>query len=184
MAAPRQMTAYTLNALKGWPQPAAVDFNTTYDPSIIADGAVVLAGSVAHLSSAGQYLLGVGSKAVMPLFMFNSSDDPDVINDGGDASTTRGVFVPINPTGQAMSLVGIGAYELTSTAFVPDNYLPNDHLTSKLSPDATAGQLRKATLWIDTVVGVVSRGVVDNGYGFDAVAFWPQYLPPDAAHAV
>lgn len=184
MTAPRQMTAFTLNALKGWPQPAAVDFHTTYDPDVIADGAVVLAGSVTHLSEAGQYLLGVGSKTVMPLFMFNSSDDPDVINDGGDASTTRGVFVPINPTGQAMSLVAVGAYELVSTAYVADTYAPNDHLTSRLSPDATAGQLRRGTLWTHTIVGIVSRGVVDNGYGYDALAFWPQYIPPDSGHAV
>jgi hypothetical protein len=184
MAAPRQMTQFTLNALKGWPAPAAVDFNTTYDPTVVSQGAVVLAGSVCHLSHAGQYLLGVGSMKAMPLFMFNSSDDPDVVNDGGDASVTRGVFVPINPTGQSMALVAVGAYELVSTAFYPDTYLPNDHLTSKLSPDVTAGQLRKGTLWTDTIVGIVSRGVVDNGYGFDALAFWPYYIPPDAAHAV
>ncbi len=182
MTAPRQMTAYTLNALKGWPQPAAVDFHTTFDPTVVDDDAVVLAGSVAHLSSAGQYLLGLGAKTVMPLFMFNSSDDPDVVNDGGDASTTKGVFVPINPTGQAMSLVAVGAYELVSTAFVAGSYPPNTHLTSRLSPDATAGQLRSGTLWTPTICGVVSRGVVDNGYGYDALAFWPQYLPPDAAH--
>lgn len=181
MTAPRQMTAYTLNALKGWPAPAAVDFHTTYDPSVIADGAVVLAGSVCHLSDAGQYLLGVGNKAVMPLFMFNSSDDPDVVNDGGDASTTRGVFIPINPTGQAMSLVAVGAYELVSTAFVADTYLPNDHLTSALT-GGTAGQLAKGTLWSVTICGIVSRGVVDNGYGNDALAFWPVFLPADASH--
>lgn len=184
MTAPRQMTAFTLNALKGWPQPAAVDFHTTYDPTVIADGTVVLAGSVCHLSDAGQYVLGVGSKAVMPLFMFNSSDDPDVVNDGGDASTTRGVFIPINPTGQSMSLVAVGALELVSTAFVADTYLPNDKLTSPLAPASDAGQLKNGTLWTDTVVGVVSRGVVDNGYGFDAVAFWPWFCPPESGHLV
>lgn len=184
MAAPRQMTAYTLNALKGWPQPAAVDFHTTFDAAVIADDTVVLPGSVVHLSDAGQFLLGVGAKTVMPMFMFNGSDDPDVQNDGGDASTTRGVFVAINPTGQAMALVAVGAYELVSTSFVAATYNPNDHLTSRLSPDATAGQLRAGTLWTHTIVGVVSRGVVDNGYGYDALAYWPVYLPPDAAHMV
>lgn len=181
MAAPRQMTAYTLNALKGWPAPAAIDFHTTYDPSVIADGAVVLPGSCVHLSEAGEYILGVGSKAVMPMFMFNGSDDPDVVNDGGDASTTRGVFVAINPTGQALSFPAAGAYELVSTAYVDDTYAPNDHLTSRLT-GGTAGQLRKGVLWTDTIVGVVSRGVVDNGYGFDAISFWPQYIPPDASN--
>jgi len=184
MTAPRQMTAFTLNALKGWPQPAAVDFHTTYDPTLLTPGTVVLAGAVCHLTDAGQYVLGLGSKACMPLFMFNSSDDPDVINDGGDASITRGVFVPINPTGQSMSLVAVGAYELVSTAFVAATYLPNDKLKSTLSPAADAGQLQKGILWTDTICGVVSRGVVDNGYGYDAIAFWPVFLPPDAAHLV
>src|SRR4051812_33284036 len=116
MAAPRQMTAYTLNALKGWPQMAAVDFHTEFDDSL--DDITVPPGAVAHLNDDGFYELGVGTLAVMPLFMFNGSDAPDVKNDGGDPATTRGVFVAINPTGQAMALVAIGAYELTSTHFV------------------------------------------------------------------
>jgi hypothetical protein len=177
------MTQYTLNALKGWPSPSAVDFNTTYDPTVVANNAVVLAGAVTHLSDAGQYLLGVGSKVVMPLFMFNSSDDPDVTNDGGDPSITKGVFVPISPTGQAMSLVGIGAYELVSTAFVAgQSYKPNSPLTSTLSPDANAGALQIGTIWTNTIVGFVSRGVVDNGYGFDSLAFWPHFIPPSAGN--
>lgn len=177
MGAPRQMTAYTLNALKGWPQPAAVDFNTTFDPTVTAGNAVVLPGSVVHLSAAGQYLLGVGNLKVMPMFMFNGSDDPDVINNAGDASVTKGVFVPINPTGQAMALVAVGAYELVSTAFVAGSYAPNDHLTSTVAPAVDAGQLKKGTVWTNTICGIVSRGVVDNGYGYDALAFWPQYIP-------
>lgn len=169
MTAPRQMTAFTLNALKGWPQPAAVDFHTEFDPAI---SDVVLPGSVVHLNSSGQYVLGVGTEAVMPLFMFNGSDDPDVQNDGGDPATEKGVWVPINPTGQAMSLVAIGAYELVSTAFVAGTYHPNDPLTSDLS-GGNAGLLKVGVLYTDMVVGIVSRGVVDNGYGYDAVAFWP-----------
>jgi hypothetical protein len=41
--------------------------------------------------------------------MFNGSDDPDVKNDGGDPSTTTGVFVPVSSTGQATSLPAVGA---------------------------------------------------------------------------
>lgn len=177
MAAPRQMTAFTLNALKGWPSPAAVDFHTTFDAAALAAG-TILPGSVVHVSAAGQYKLGVGTLKVMPLYMFSASDDADVINQAGDPSTERGVWVPINPTGQAMALVAVGAYELVSTAFVADTYVPNDHLTSKLLPDATAGKLKKGVVYTDTIVGVVSRGLVDNGYGFQALAFWPWYIPP------
>jgi hypothetical protein len=115
----------------------------------------------------------------MPLFMFNGSNDQDVVNDGGDPATEKGVWIGISPTGQAMSLVSVGAYELVSTAFVPGTYNPNDHLTSDAT-GADAGLIRVGTLWTDCVCGVVSRGVVDNGYGYDAVAFWPVYLPPHA----
>ncbi len=169
MAAPIQMTARTLNALKGWPQPAAVDFHTEFDPSV---DVVVPPGSVVHINDDGKYELGVGVQAVMPLFMFNGSNDPDVQNEGGDPATEKGVWVAINPTGQAMALVAVGAYELVSTAFVAGSYNPNDALTS---PDSggNAGKLQVGTLYTDMIVGIVSRGVVDNGYGNDAVAFWP-----------
>lgn len=175
MAAPRQMTANTLNALKGWPQPAAVDFHTEFDDAITE---VVLAGSVVHINSAGKYALGVGTTPVMPLFMFNNSDDPDVINEGGDPATEKGVWVSISPTGQAMALVAVGAYELVSTAFVDGDYAPNDPLTSDLSGGGDPGLLQVGTLYTDMIVGFVSRGVVDNGYGHDAVAFWPHPVFP------
>jgi hypothetical protein len=173
MAAPRQMTANTLNALKGWPQPAAVDFHTEFDDAIPAGELPVLAGSVVHINAAGKYALGVGTTNVMPLFTFNNSDDPDVVNEGGDPATEKGVWVAINPTGQAMALVAVGAYELVSTAYVSDTYAPNDPLTSDLSGGGNPGQLKKGVLYTDMVVGIVSRGVVDNGYGHDALAFWP-----------
>lgn len=169
MSAPRQMTANTLNALKGWPQPAAVDYHTEFDEDITTE---VLPGSCVHLNSEGKYALGVGTQAVMPLFMFNGSLDPDVVNEGGNAATEKGVWVPINPTGQAMALVAVGAYELVSTAFVDGTYNPNDPLTSALT-GGNAGKLSVGTLHTDMIVGFVSRGVVDNGYGHDAVAFWP-----------
>lgn len=172
MAAPRQMTANTLNALKGWPQMAAVDFHTEFAAGVFDILDVVLAGSVVHLNSSGQYELGVGTDPVMPLFTFNSSDDPDVVNEGGDPATEKGVFIPISPTGQAMALVAVGAYELVSTAFVSGTYNPNDPLTAAKT-GANAGKLAVGTLYTDMIVGFVSRGVVDNGYGHDAVAFWP-----------
>lgn len=174
MAAPRQMTANTLNALKGWPQPAAVDFNTEFADTLA--GTTVLAGTVVRLNSAGKYELGVGTRQVMPLFLFHNSDDPDVVNEGGDPATEKGVWIAISPTGQAMSLVAIGAYELVSTRYVSGSYPPNTHLTSA-DTGGNAGKLVAGEPYTDTIVGVVSRGVVDNGYGFQALAFWPYYLP-------
>lgn len=173
MAAPRQMTANTLNALKGWPNMNAVDYHSELDAGVPSGDLPVLAGSVVSLNASGNFILGVGTTAVMPLFIFNNSDDPDVSNDGGDASTDAGVFIPISPTGQAMALVAVGAYELVSTAYVAAAYAPNDPLTADLSGGANPGQLQGGTLYTDMIVGLVSRGVVDNGHGKNALAFWP-----------
>jgi len=170
MAAARKMTSETLNALKGWPQMAAVDFTTEFDSAIVAR---VPAGSVVHVNDDGKFALGVGTTPVMPLFTFQASDDPDVANDDGDPSTEKGVSVPINPTGQVTALVAIGAYELVSTAYVAGEYDINDPLTSDTGSGADAGKLQVGTLYTDMIVGFVSRGEVDNGYGQDAVAFWP-----------
>lgn len=163
------MTRNTLNALKGWPNPAALDFHTEFDPSVPTP---VLPGACVHLNSEGKYLLGVGTLKVMPLFLFTGSDDPDVYNDGGDAATDKGAWVPVSPTGQAMSLVATGAYELVTTAFVDGSFEPNDALTSPLT-GGNAGKLTLGTMHTDMIVGIVSRGVVDNGYGSEALAFWP-----------
>jgi hypothetical protein len=185
MAAPRQMTANTLNALKGWPSQSAVDFHSKFDATILAANEPILAGSVVCLGADGEFELGIDAADRMPLFLFNNSDDPDVENDGGDASTLSGVWVPVAPTGQAMALVAVGAYELTSTQFVTGGNIdvPNTPLWS----DDAGGNIGKLddTTWggAKTVVGVVSRGVVDNGYGHDSVAFWPVFFPATINHA-
>ena len=173
MAAPRQMTANTLNALKGWPQMNAVDYHAELDSGIPGADLPVLAGAVVQLNATGNFILGVGTDSVMPLFLFNSSAAPDVSNDGGAASTDAGVFVPISPTGQAMALVAVGAYELVSTAYVDAAYAPNDPLTADKSGGGNPGLLQGGTMYTDMIVGLVSRGVVDNGYGKNALAFWP-----------
>ena len=65
-----------------------------------------------------------------------------------------------------------------STNYVTNaQYAPNDHLTSATGSGASAGKLVAGTLGTDTICGVVSRGVIDNGYGYNALAFWPVYLP-------
>ena len=184
MAAPRQMTANTLNALKGWPSQSAVDFHAKFDAVQLAASEPILAGTVVSLGSDGEFEIGVGGVAEgnrMPLFLFNNSDEPDVANDGGDAGAggDKGVWVPVSPTGQAMALVATGAYELTSTQYVAGGNIgvPNTPLYSPYYGAANEGKLDDGA-WGDanTIVGIVSRGVVDNGYGHNAVAFWPYFL--------
>ena len=174
MPAPRAMTRHTLSALKGWPSPHAVDFSAPFDPSVFTQTRPIInAGTVVRLNNNGQYELGVGTQRVMPLFLFTDSSAPDVENPGGNPATDRSAFVGIGPTGKAMALVAVGAYELVSTEFDPaGTYTPNTPLTS---PDSgpNAGTLRPGTWYTDMIVGVVSRGIVDNGHGYPAVAFWP-----------
>ena len=177
MAAPRQMTANTLNALKGGPQMNAVDYTAAFDAGVTS---VVPAGSVVSLNSSGKFILGVGNLKVMPMFLFANSDDPDIVNDGGDASTVKGVFIPIGPTGQALALVATGAYELVTTSYVSGSYAPNAALTSATS-GGNAGKLTAGTMYTNMIVGLVSRGVVDNGYGKNALAFWPCPVFPTPA---
>lgn len=180
MAAPIQMTSETLNALKGWPNLAAVDFEAKLDPTIVDR---VPPGAVVHVGPALTFLLGVGDVPVMPLFTFFASDDPGIVNDGGDPAVDKGVWIGINPSGVMMALPACGSYELVSTHYDPSqSYLPNDHLTSPLAPDGDvpAGMITKGDVGTDTICGVVSRGVVDNGYGTLAIAFWPVYLPVGA----
>lgn len=174
----KQMTAATLNALKGWPNMHAVDYHAAFAPTIPSGDLPALAGSVVSLNSTGKYVLGVGTTAVMPMFLFTDSDAPDVANDGGNAATEPGVWVPIGPTGQAMSLVAVGAYELVSTAYVPGSYPPNTPLTAALSGSPNPGKLKAGTLYTDMIVGIVSRGIVNNGYGKSALAFWPHPVFP------
>jgi hypothetical protein len=169
MAAPRQMTSETLNALKGWPSQSALDFSAKLS-SDITDR--VPAGACVHVNAAGEFALGVGTTDRMPLFTFQASDDPDVANESGDPATEVGVMVPISPSGAMMALVATGGFELVTTNFVDDTYEPNDLLTSADSGD-DAGKLEIGTKGTDMIVGIVSRGVVDNGYGHDALAFWP-----------
>jgi hypothetical protein len=173
------MTAETLNALKGWPQQSAVDFTAKFDSTVLAALTRVEAGTVVYLSSTLTFLLGCDNTATnpMPMFTFQASDDPDVANDGGDPSTDIDPYVAISPTGNVMALVACGAYELVSTNYVDATYAPNDKLTAATGTGAAAGSLVAGVLGTNVICGTVSRGVVDNGYGVDALAFWPTFFP-------
>lgn len=176
MAAPRQMTAHTLDAIKGWPSPHAVDFAAKLSANVPESRRPVLAGTVLRLNAAGEFELGCGTMDVMPLFAFNNSDDPDVVNEGGDPATEIGAFVPIAPTGKMMALPAKGAYELMSTEFITGTYTPNMPLYATTGTGANDGMLREATKGTHTICGIVSRGVVDNGHRVNALAFWPVCL--------
>lgn len=184
MAAPKAIASEFLDGLKGWPSPTAVDFVAGFDASIVTR---VPRGACVRLNASGFYVLGVGALFAMPLFTRHASDDRVVINDGGNVATDKRAYVGVGPTGAVQALPAIGAYELVSTYFnTAGAYAPNTPLTSPTAPanGVAAGQLTPAptgTGWKTvTVVGIVSRGVVNNGYGYPALSFWPTFLPATA----
>lgn len=187
MPVPRQMTAHTLEAPKGWPSPHAVDYTAACDATLLSTitGGVVYAGRVVHVNNSGDFELGA-TGTMMPMFLFNNSDDPDVENPGGDPATVAGAWVAIAPTGKLMALVAKGAYELASTEFVNNTtYNPNDLLYAPTGTTlATSGVLNKTSTAypVTSPVGVVSRGrnnttTAANSHGVHELFFWPIYLP-------
>jgi hypothetical protein len=172
------MTARTLNATKGWPHLHAVDKTALLSDNVTLDP--VPPGSVVHLNSAGQFELGVGDLDVMPLFTFNGSDDPDAVNNGGDPAVDKRPYVGITPGYQAniLAIAAVNACELVSTRYnTAESYPPNTLLTAPAN-NATGGAIEPGTKYVDTICGMVSDGVVNNGYGYDAVAFWPILILP------
>ena len=174
MASPRMMTELTLNALKGWPGDHALDFVAPLDPALPTNELPVPPGTVVRLNSAGKYTLGVGTNKAMPLFLFTDSLASTSYYDGGNPATSRNASVPmLGGTAPLMALVGSGALELVSTAYVTgQTYLPNTPLTAAVSGAANPGKLKPGTIGTDMIVGLVSQGEVDNGYGAKGLAFW------------
>jgi len=189
MPVPRQMTAHTLEAPKGWPSPHAVDYQAIFDATELAaiSGNVAFAGRCVHIAADGEFQFGV-TLLQMPLFIFQNSDDPDVENPGGDPATVSGAWIAVAPTGKINAFVAAGAYELASTEFDATlTYVPNQLLYAATGTTlATAGVLTNAGIggafWPAlAAVGVVSRGRTSasaaNSHGVAEVHFWPQYLP-------
>lgn len=184
MAAPRQMTAHTLDPKKGWPRPNAVDYVAKFNSTDLGTLGTVYSGRVVHVHTDGTYKYGADGQE-MPLFLFQNSDDPDVSNDGGitgSESDEAGGWIAVAPTGKIMALVAIGAYELETTEFTGtfSAFTIGDLLKSATGTGGTAGKVaRGAVAYTDNVVGVVSRAPATNSHGKQAVTFWPVYLPAD-----
>ena len=170
----RRMTELTLNALKGWPEDHALDYLAPLEPTLPSNELPVPPGTVVHLNAAGKYTLGVGTLKVMPLFLFTDSQDSTSYYDGGNPATSKHASVPmLGGTAPLMALVATGSLELVSTAYVTgQSYPPNTPLTAALSGAANAGRLKPGVIGTDMIVGLVSQGVVDNGYGKMGLAFW------------
>jgi hypothetical protein len=195
----------TLNPLKGWPSPTALDFIGQVSSAVTlgtSPSTPLPAGRCVHVDSYVQSTYGpgatggtqLGSNAtnifktgvtgtMMGIFLFQYANDFDVANPGVVGSTTY--WTPIIPGGNQMGLVATGAYELETTEYdTAQTYLPNQPLRA-LAADtgATGGTLTNQgfTFGTNAYVGVVSRGTYVNAYGQNVLAFWPVYAPTASA---
>jgi hypothetical protein len=161
------MFDFELNQKKGWPSPYAVDYSAAYK----AGESGVKAGMVVSLDANGELVRGMSGDDAMAIFVLQNQTDFDVLSDLGNVSG-----------GVGSGLVACGAYELQTTEFVTDAYVPNDLLTvddGGVTP-ANKGKLKKGTKYSDPIVGVVSAGQTDSEHNatIKLLAFWPVYLPP------
>jgi len=163
---PGQMFDHTLDGLKGWPRPHAVDMSGTLSSNVNRGSAAlpIYGGMCVHVASvtAGappEPVFEMGANLTkMPIFLWVGDADYDVSNPGVPAGTPLGGsggvlgtpgagtvpgWVPIRPSGHVMGLVAIGGYELETTEFDTDqSYSPNDPLRAVTSNTNTnAGRL-------------------------------------------
>lgn len=189
MATPVQMTQHTLTALKGWlpSDMSALDYTAKISANVTVDP--VYSGKCVHLNDVGEFEMGcpngtaAAKKITMPLFVFQSSNDPDVSNPGGITGSVNdapGGWMGISSRGYITGLVATGGYELETTEFdSTDTYVPNNSLKSAGSNSVAAtSQLTKGTCYVDPIVGIVSRVPYTNSHRRPALAFWPYVLPP------
>jgi hypothetical protein len=181
MTTPVRMTAHTLDTIKNSiTNPHHLDFTAKLSANVTVDP--VYAGRVAHLNEVGEYELGlpdVSRAGHMAIFLWQSSNDPDVSNDGGIATEVDG-WVAVAPTGEIKGLVASGGFELESTEYDSDqSYAPGDCLTATNanSNATTGGRLTKGVAYDVPVCGVVSRGVAQNSHRKNCIYFWSVWLP-------
>lgn len=172
-----KMTYRSLNFFKGNlpDMDAALEWvNEMADP----DAAELLGGSVVHRDATGKFIPGIGVALKMPMITYRPSKDSFV--DGGDPAVDRGVYT------STANQAGVLAYpcnqpvELFSTQYDEDaeaDYDMDAFLTSPAAGDADAGLLTIGTLGTDTIVGQISRGIVE-AWDHKGVAFWPMVIYP------
>lgn len=167
------MTSRGLSAIKGWPSEQAVDLVTKFSSSV---SGVVPSGTTCSLNSSGQAILGVGTTNVMAMWNWYDSDSPIIESFTGDTATLRDAVVGGTPDGDSFFLVAAGAYELCTSEYVGTPAV-NALMTADLA-GGDIGKLKAGTVYTDTICAQVSRGVVDNGYGYETLAFWPKMIYP------
>ena len=174
---PAQMYDHTVIELSGRDLSYPLDFAA---PQAAAEVLGVKQGGICSLNADGEFLTGLGEgvaneavagKAVMALIAIQGREEYDVLSDVGNFSG-----------GVQSALVASGGYEIETTQFVADDYVPNEALTFGVDDGTTnnRGLITKApAAYSDVnVVGVVSRKNRNTEYNKQVLAFWSVFCPP------
>ena len=161
------MFDHTLNVIKGPGQMHRLDHHAPP-----AENESILFGMVMSKNQDGNLVAGCPAGAhynrPMPMFAIQNRDDFDANSDVGNIS------------GGVMSgIVATGGFEVETTEFVGDTYNVNDMLTAE-NAGLDKGKVKKAAsapYQQETVCGVVSKKVITNTDGIQALTFWTVYLP-------
>jgi len=191
----RSMLAHTLEVIRGLTPTSGyqLQFVADHDATEIATitNNYIPAGRCVSLNSAGNTKLGVGTQDVA-MWTFWDSDAYDVATDGGTLSSDPMAYSQGTPTGGNKCVVALGGFELETTEFIDSNtYAVMDKLTAAAGTAGnasqmwnTAGKLDNASVkcYSYNVVGIVTKGftpnvTAKNAHGFNALRFWPIYLP-------
>ena len=169
---PGQMFDHTVIELSGRSLTYPLDFAAPADPT---ETIPVMQGGVCTLNDSGQFVTGLGDgianaavdgKTPMALFAIQGRDEFDANADVGNFSG-----------GVQSALVASGGYEIETTEFVADTYLPNEALTFGVATERGLVAKAAAKYSTEQVVGVVSRGNSQNEYNKPVLAFWTVFCP-------
>lgn len=195
-----QMTTNMLDPVRGW-----WDERQLSRVCPVAGSDVVLAGMVGYLDTNNEFALGGGGSAgknKMPLFARGGSKDNDAVRYEGNMASQRATFTQGTPARVGASnatlgknvgiscLVGTGAYELGTTAFVSGIAAGDLLMAATASGDkgkiatfaASTTSLLSATPGASAntnqVIGIATSGSnVKNQYGVGMVYFYVNWWP-------
>lgn len=198
-----QMTTNMLDPVRGW-----WDERQLSRVCPVAGSDVVLAGMVGYLDTNNEFALGSG-KNKMPLFARGGSKDNDAIRYEGNMASQRATFTQGTPARVGASnatlgknvgiscLVGTGAYELGTTAFVSGIAAGDLLMAATANADkgkiathapstagaanslyTATGAVTSVTLQSNQVIGIATSGSnVKNQYGVGMVYFYVNWWP-------
>lgn len=167
MTQPISMLEHVMNILKGNPS----DIPDLRKPLASAVSINMYPGRIVHLNSSFQWVTGVDAVAISYI-NFSQYQDYDVTPSGGTiAAATGDDNYWDNPdVGQSTMLHAYacaGGVEFESSEYASGSYLPNVALTATAADttQATGGQLKAGSPFIEPICGVVTQGVGPSGYG-------------------